>query len=94
LPYLQAIGLEKDDLVQALGLHFTFSTVVLAVVLFKGGAFDMAVASTSLLAVAPAVIGMMAGQWLRARVSVIVFRMCLFAGLLLIGLQLLWRNVF
>lgn len=94
LPYLQAIGLEKDDLVQALGLHFTFSTVVLALVLFNGGAFDVAVASTSLLAVAPALVGMMAGQWLRARVSVTLFRMCLFAGLLLIGLQLVLRNVF
>ena len=26
LPYLQAIGLEKDEMVQALGLHFTVST--------------------------------------------------------------------
>jgi uncharacterized protein len=94
LPYLQALGLEKDDLVQALGLHFTFSTFVLALVLFRGDAFDMAVAWTSLLAVAPAVVGMMAGQWLRARVSVTVFRTCLFAGLLLIGLQLTLRNVF
>jgi uncharacterized protein len=80
--------------VQALGLHFTFSTFVLALVLFRGDAFDMAVAWTSLLAVVPAVVGMMAGQWLRARVSVTVFRTCLFAGLLLIGLQLTLRNVF
>src|SRR5207245_1518958 len=27
VPYLQAIGLEKDDLVQALGLSFTVSTL-------------------------------------------------------------------
>lgn len=30
VPYLQALGLEKEDLVQALGLSFTVSTVALA----------------------------------------------------------------
>src|SRR4051812_38451171 len=30
VPYLQAIGLEKDELIQALGLSFTASTVALA----------------------------------------------------------------
>jgi uncharacterized membrane protein YfcA len=94
LPYLQAIGFEKDDLVQALGLHFTFSTLLLAAVLFHGGAFEMSVAWTSTLAVAPAVIGMVGGQWVRGRVSIPVFRTCLFAGLLIIGLQQTWRNLF
>ncbi len=31
VPYLQALGLSKDDLVQALGLSFTLSTIALAV---------------------------------------------------------------
>jgi uncharacterized membrane protein YfcA len=93
LPYLQAIGLEKDDLVQALGLHFTFSTVVLAAVLLHGGAIEMSVAWASVLVVVPALIGMVIGQWVRGRVSVTIFRMCLFAGLLLLGLQLAIRNV-
>ena len=30
VPYLQSLGLEKDELVQALGLSFTVSTVALA----------------------------------------------------------------
>jgi len=94
LAYLQAIGLEKDDLVQALGLHFTFSTGVLTLVLFHGGAFEMSAAWMSVLAVLPAVFGMMIGQWVRARVSVAVFRMCLFAGLLLLGIQLTIKNLF
>src|SRR5262245_33043051 len=34
-PYLQAIGLEKDRLVQALGLSFTVSTLALAVALAR-----------------------------------------------------------
>jgi uncharacterized membrane protein YfcA len=94
LPYLQAMGFEKDDLVQALGLHFTFSTLVLAAVLFYGGAFEMSVAGTSLLLVVPALIGMIVGQWVRSRVSVNAFRICLFVGLLLLGIQLTVRNLF
>src|SRR4051794_22842106 len=35
VPYLQSLGLEKEDLVQALGLSFTVSTVALAAGLFR-----------------------------------------------------------
>jgi hypothetical protein len=38
VPYLQAIGFEKEELVQALGLSFTVSTMALAFnVAFEGG---------------------------------------------------------
>ena len=93
LPYLQAIGLEKDELVQALGLHFTTSACVLAVVLWSGGAFASQMLTLSLFAILPALIGMYAGQWLRQRVSVATFRLCLFVGLLLLGLHLVGRNL-
>ena len=39
VPYLQALGLSKDGLVQALGLSFTISTIALAMGLARGGAF-------------------------------------------------------
>ena len=39
VPYLQAIGLQKDELVQALGLSFTVSTLALAVALAGVDAF-------------------------------------------------------
>jgi uncharacterized membrane protein YfcA len=41
VPYLQALDLEKDDLVQALGLSFTVSTMALAIGLARTGAFAM-----------------------------------------------------
>jgi uncharacterized membrane protein YfcA len=93
LPYLQAIGLEKDELVQALGLHFTLSTLALTFVLWGGGAFDTSLGLLSLLAIAPAVVGMYFGQHIRRRISVEGFRLCFFTGILLIGLQLAWRNL-
>ena len=93
LPYLQAIGFDKDELVQALGLHFTVSTVALALILWDGGAFDMSLGTLSLFAIAPAVIGMYAGQRMRARISAESFRVFLYVGLLALGALLVVRNL-
>ena len=41
VPYLQAIGLEKDQLVQALGLSFTVSTLALAANIARAGALNV-----------------------------------------------------
>ncbi|WP_026871407.1 sulfite exporter TauE/SafE family protein [Inquilinus limosus] len=91
VPFLQALGLEKEDLVQALGLSFTVSTLALAAGLARDGALPLAAAGTSLLALAPALAGMAAGQWLRLRVRPEVFRRWFFIGLLLLGLDLALR---
>jgi hypothetical protein len=39
VPYLQALDLKKEDLIQALGLSFTVSTVALAIGLARQSAF-------------------------------------------------------
>jgi len=88
VPYLQAIGLEKDGLIQALGLSFTVSTVALAVGLLRVDAWQMDAVWISLLALVPALIGMQAGQWLRQRIAAATFRRVFFAGLLLLGATL------
>ncbi|HWV51421.1 sulfite exporter TauE/SafE family protein [Pseudorhodoplanes sp.] len=93
LPYLQAMGFDKDELVQALGLHFTVSTVALALVLWDGGAFSLSLGTLSLFAIAPAVIGMYAGQRVRARLSPETFRIFLYIGLLALGALQVARNV-
>ena len=61
VPYLQAIGLEKDELIQALGLSFTVSTIALAIGLLRVDAWQMGSVWISLLALVPALIGMQAG---------------------------------
>jgi len=88
VPYLQAIGLEKDELIQALGLSFTVSTVALALGLLRVDAWQMGSVWISLLALVPALIGMQAGQWLRQRIAAATFRRVFFAGLLLLGATL------
>lgn len=93
LPYLQAIGFEKDELVQALGLHFTTSTIALALVLWDGGAFNLSLGTLSLFAIVPAVAAMYAGQRIRSRISAETFRVFLYVGLLALGALQVGRNV-
>ncbi|HEY0218358.1 MAG TPA: sulfite exporter TauE/SafE family protein [Afipia sp.] len=95
VPYLQALKLQRDDLIQALGLSFTVSTIALAGGLFRQGALtSTSLLVTSLLALAPALIGMMAGQKLRERMSAETFRRVFFAGLLGLGIYLMFENAF
>jgi uncharacterized membrane protein YfcA len=93
VPYLQALGLARDDLVQALGLLFTVATIALAPILVRGGALHLSVAGASLLALAPAVAGMALGQWLRGRIRPRAFRLCFFGGVLLLGAHLVLRTL-
>jgi uncharacterized membrane protein YfcA len=93
VPYLQAIGLEKDDLVQALGLSFTVSTLALAVNLAQAGTFNLSLAGPSLGTLAMAALGMWLGQELRTRLSAATFRVWFFVALLLLGVYLLARTI-
>jgi uncharacterized protein len=92
VPYLQALGLNKDDLIQALGLSFTISTVALAIGLAKGGAFDLRSTVTSALAIVPALMGMWFGQWIRRHIAAATFRRWFLICLALLGLDLAFRS--
>ena len=89
--YLQALGLERNVLVQAMGTMFLFSTVCMALAL-GGHAFitvDLALLSSA--AVIPAMGGMVVGRRLSRRLSEAMFRQLLFAALLFLGLYILLR---
>ncbi len=88
VPYLAAIGLEKDELVQALGISFMVSTLALAIGLGRAGVFDADAAFVSLAAVGPALAGMWLGQRLRARLSLAAFKRAFFAFILALGAYL------
>lgn len=93
VPYLQGIGLEKDELVQALGLSFTVSTLALAVSLATGGVFVPGMIVPTLVALGVSLLGMWLGQVVRDRLSAMTFRRCFFVGLLLLGAWLAIRAV-
>jgi hypothetical protein len=93
VPYLEAIGLEKEEFVQALGLSFTVSTVALALNVAVEGALKISIVTTSLAALLLACAGMWIGQAVRLRMSAIVFRRWFFTGLALLGLYLVARSL-
>lgn len=91
VPYLQALGLPREHLIQALGLSFTVSTLALATGLGARGAFTLQSVGLSALAVLPALVGMWAGQKLRGRIDPALFRRLFLISLLLLGAEMALR---
>jgi uncharacterized membrane protein YfcA len=93
VPYLQALGLSKDELVQSLGLSFTVSTIALAVGLAWRDAFHLGSMGMSTIAIAPALLGMWLGQHVRSKVSPAVFRRWFLVCLMLLGAELILKSI-
>lgn len=93
VPYIQALELDRDDLVQALGLSFTVSTVALAIGLLWHGAVPLGNLFVSTVAIVPALLGMAAGQFVRTRISPPLFRRVFLIFLLFLGLEMALRGL-
>lgn len=91
--YLQALGLQRDQLVQAMGMLFLTSTVALAAALGGNGFLNGELGGVSAAAVVPALAGMALGQRIRQRLSEALFRKVFFAALLLLGGYIIARAV-
>ena len=85
VPYFSALGLEKEELVQMLGILFTVCTVALATGLMVHGRFPASVATGSLLALIPTLVGMLLGQLVRNRLNPWVFRRWFCIALVVLG---------
>jgi uncharacterized protein len=94
VPYLQRLDLDRDHLVQALGLTFLVATIALGLSL---PATMMRILSTDshlpLAALAAALSGMWLGQRVRRWISPGAFRAFFFWGLLALGMHLLLRGL-
>lgn len=90
--YLQAIGLPRDMLIQAMGMLFTASTVALAVALGGRNLLTFELGAISTAAVLPAIAGMILGQRLRQRLSEASFRRVFFLSLLALGAHIVARS--
>ncbi len=83
VPWLQTLGFRRDELVQALGLSFTLSTLAMAAGLSLHDGWHADSLLLSGLALLPALLGMWLGQWIRSRLSPRRFRqgfLLFFAG--------------
>lgn len=92
--FLQAIGLPRDMLVQAMGMLFTASTIALALALQGNSLLTTELGLVSTAAVIPAALGMVAGQRIRHRLSEKRFRQIFFAGTLLLGAYIIAKAGF
>jgi len=91
--YLQALGLSRDELIQAMGLSFTTSTVALGIALSGEHGYSTPLLAASIAMLLPALAGMALGQWVRLRLSLPLFRRCFFVGLALLGLYMGLREL-
>jgi uncharacterized membrane protein YfcA len=92
VPYIQALNLERDALVQMMGMSFAVSTCAIGLAMVGHGSYDSRFALISLVALVPAILGMKLGQRFRRRLSEIVFRRILFIGLFVVGVRLIWKG--
>jgi len=83
--FLQAIGLPRDRLIQAMGMLFTASTLALAVALQGNDLLTIELGKFSAAALLPAIAGMVLGQRIRQRLSEDLFRRVFFISLLMLG---------
>jgi hypothetical protein len=88
IPYIQGLGLERDDLVQAQGMSFTVSSLALTFVVLGNGTLNTTNAALSLLAMAVSFVGMFLGQYVRQFLRPDVFRLIFFLGMLALGVHL------
>jgi uncharacterized membrane protein YfcA len=88
IPYVQSLGLERDDLVQAQGISFTVSTLALTIVLLGSGTLNATNAAGSMVAMAVTFVGMFLGQYVRRFIQPEIFRFLFFTGMLVLGAHL------
>jgi uncharacterized protein len=88
MPFLQAIGMEKDELVQALGVFFTVATLGLTVNLTSSGLLTAATALPGALAMCCSFAGMFIGQAVRTRMPAEAFRRWFLIAMIFLGLYL------
>ena len=93
VPYLQSLHLQRDDLVQSLGMAFTVSTACLAIFLQQNPVDHLPIDyAWSLMALVPALLGMWLGTRIRYRITEQKFRKVFFLGLMILGGYMLFSH--
>ena len=88
MPFMQALGMKKDELIQALGVFFTAATLAQALNLSAAGILDESVAVPGLIALAASFTGMATGQAVRTRLEPQAFRRWFLIAMILLGIYL------
>jgi uncharacterized membrane protein YfcA len=94
MPFMQSIGMEKDELVQALGVYFTVATLALAFNLTTAGLLSAATALPGLIALVASFVGMFIGQALRTRMEPDTFRRWFLIAMIFLGVYLVGSAIY
>jgi uncharacterized protein len=94
MPFMQAIGMEKDELVQALGVFFTVATVMLSINLTTSGLLTASTALPGAIAMACSFAGMFIGQAVRTRMPADAFRRWFLIAMIFLGVYLAGAAVY
>lgn len=90
-PYMMALNLDPNRLVQAINLSVMLASIVLGVGLFATGIMTQPLLAVSALAIVPALLGVEIGRRVRNLIPATQFRTCVLVVLLLMGLLLITR---
>ena len=85
VPFLNSIELQKDELIQALGLFFMLSTVAIGYNLVVADLLNVSLLPLSTAALVAALVGMAIGQFVRSRIPEAAFKRWFFVFLLMLG---------
>lgn len=92
--YFQAIGLRRDEIVQAMGILFSLSSVSMLLAYQHQNMLTVEQTMLSLYALFPALIGMYYGKKIRPYLSETTFKKVLFISLLFIGCFVVIKSLF
>jgi uncharacterized protein len=85
LPYLTALRMEREELVQSIGISAFVCPLAITLALLTHGRYGAELAGSSLLALFPALAGMYVGQRIRRRLPAATFMRWFFIGLIALG---------
>ena len=91
--YMHALGFGKDMLIQAMGVFFGLSTLMLTISLGSNDLISARDALTSLLALVPSFIGIRAGRRTCDRIDEEAFQKVFLVGVLLLGAYIALRSL-
>jgi uncharacterized membrane protein YfcA len=94
MPFMQAIGMQKDELVQALGVYFTVATLALAFNLTSAGLLSAATALPGVIALVASFAGMFIGQAVRTRMEPDTFRRWFLISMIFLGIYLVGSAIY
>jgi uncharacterized membrane protein YfcA len=92
MPYMLALNLEPTLFVQAVNIAVVIASVFLGFGLWLAGLMSAPELSLSVLAIAPALLGVHLGNWARQHIPASQFKSIVLAVLLLIGFTLALRT--